>query len=225
LGGQSVLVLGDKSHPLQADITNSGTVIRSDAGDDVTNLVTGGKLKALVTEKNTTFPGYTADQNTHAASFADNVNTALANGVDRNGLSPTANLFTYTPGSAASSLATNNLSPDEIAAASASNPGGNDNALAVSQLATAQVTNGLSFNEAFGNLGAKVGRDSAAAKADSTQFQDTLAQARTFRSAETGVSLDEEAAKLLQLQQSYQAVGKLISVLSSLTDTVLGIIH
>ena len=41
----------------------------------------------------------------------------------------------------------------------------------------------------------------------------------------TGVSLDAEAAKLLQFQQAYSAMGKFISVLNDLTDTVMNIIR
>ena len=38
-------------------------------------------------------------------------------------------------------------------------------------------------------------------------------------------SSDEEAAKLLQFQQAYQAVGKMIGVLNDLTQTVMGILR
>jgi flagellar hook-associated protein 1 FlgK len=57
------------------------------------------------------------------------------------------------------------------------------------------------------------------------QFQDSLTQARVLRAEVSGVSLDEEAAKLLQYQQAYQAVGKLVSVLNELTDTVMNMIR
>jgi flagellar hook-associated protein 1 FlgK len=46
-----------------------------------------------------------------------------------------------------------------------------------------------------------------------------------FRQEATGVSLDEEAAKILQFQQAYQAVGKLIGVISDLTESVMNIIR
>ena len=51
--------------------------------------------------------------------------------------------------------------------------------------------------------------------------QAVLTQAQTQRTNQTGVSLDAEAAKLLQFQQSYQAVGKLVGVINSLTDTLM----
>jgi flagellar hook-associated protein 1 FlgK len=182
-------------------------------------------LGALVLEKNTIIPGYTAQLNALAASFADNVNATLANGVGRDGLPPPAPLFGYSPtAGAAASLSVNSLTPDQVAAALASAPSGNGNAIAVAQLATQPLVGGFTFTQAFGNIGAQVGRDVSVARNEKDQYTDTLAQARQFRQQQTGVSLDEEAAKLLQFQQAYGAIGKLIGVLNDLTDTVMNII-
>ena len=46
-------------------------------------------------------------------------------------------------------------------------------------------------------------------------------QARDRVSAETGVNLDEEAARLIQYQQSYQAAAKVLQVAQSVFDTLL----
>jgi flagellar hook-associated protein 1 FlgK len=46
-------------------------------------------------------------------------------------------------------------------------------------------------------------------------------QARSLREQISGVSLDEEAAKLVEYQRSYQANAKMIQVLSDLTQTLL----
>jgi flagellar hook-associated protein 1 FlgK len=51
-----------------------------------------------------------------------------------------------------------------------------------------------------------------------------LAQAQSLRSSASGVSLDEEAAKLIGFQKSYQAAAKLISVLNELTNSLMGIL-
>ena len=87
------------------------------------------------------------------------------------------------------------------------------------------MAGGFTLSQAFGALGAKVGRDVSNARNEQAQYQDTLAQARLFRKEATGVSLDEEAAKVLQFQQAYQAVGKLITVINDLTDSLLNIIR
>ena len=67
-------------------------------------------------------------------------------------------------------------------------------------------------------------RDVSNAQQDQTAQQNLLTQAQAQRTSQTGVSLNAEAAKLLQFQQSYQAVGKLVSVIDSLTQTLMNII-
>ncbi len=47
--------------------------------------------------------------------------------------------------------------------------------------------------------------------------------AETARAGQAGVNLDEEAAKLIQFQQSYQAAAKILQVAQSLFDTMLQI--
>ncbi len=61
----------------------------------------------------------------------------------------------------------------------------------------------------------------SAAQNNQTNYQDVVTQAQAQRSAASGVSLDAEAAQLLQFQQAYQAVGQLVSVLNSLAQTVI----
>ena len=46
-------------------------------------------------------------------------------------------------------------------------------------------------------------------------------QAETARASQAGVNLDEEAARLLQFQQSYQAAAKVLQVAQSIFDTLL----
>jgi flagellar hook-associated protein 1 FlgK len=225
LGGQTILVMGDRDYPITADLSTPETVIRDAAGTDITGQIRGGRLGALVEEKNTTLPGYLSDLNAVAVAFADNVNATLAQGVDRNGLPPPFGLFSYNPAAAAATLEANPLIPDQIAAALATAPGGNGNAIALAQLGSAPVAGGFTLSQAFGALGAKVGRDVSNARNEQAQYQDTLAQARLFRKEATGVSLDEEAAKVLQFQQAYQAIGKLITVINELTDSLMAMIR
>ena len=51
--------------------------------------------------------------------------------------------------------------------------------------------------------------------------QSVASQAEDQRTSEAGVNLDEEAARLLQFQQSYQAAAKVLQVAQSLFDTLL----
>jgi flagellar hook-associated protein 1 FlgK len=226
LGGQTILVIGDRARALSADFSTPKTILRDSEGNDVTQQATGGQLGALVEERNATLPAYLADLNTLAQAFADAINAALAAGVDKNGLPPAVNLFSYNAGlGAAATLATGALTPEEIAAALPAAPGGNGNAIVIAQLGAAPAIGGFSFIQFFGNLGARLGRDVAAARQEREQRQDAVLLARQRRNELSGVSLDEEAAKLLQFQQAYQAAGKLVAVLSELTESVINIIR
>jgi flagellar hook-associated protein 1 FlgK len=48
-------------------------------------------------------------------------------------------------------------------------------------------------------------------------------QADATMGAKTGVNLDEEAARLIQFQQSYQAAAKVLEVAQKVFDTMLQI--
>lgn len=226
LNGQTPLVVGSHEFSISADFSSPQTTIRDSQGNDITAQVTSGKLGVLLQEKNSTLPGYMESLNVLASTFADQVNGQLSQGLDANGQTPAINLFTYNqPSDAASTLAVTAITPDQITAASANAPGGNGNAIAVAQLANAPLAGGLTFTQAYGELSAQVGRDVSQAQQDQTQYQDLLTQAQQTRSVQTGVSLDEEAAKLIQVQQGYEAVGKLVSTLSDLILTVINLIR
>src|SRR5262249_48036413 len=151
----------------------------------------GGSLGALLDENNTILPGYTTTLNSIAQTFADSVNTQLGQGLDRNGTAPSVNLFTYNAAvGAAYTLAVSPLTTvDDIAGASAGAPGGNGNALVVSQLATTPLINGFTLTQTFGNLAAQAGNDISSARQDQAAQQDLLLQAQQQRAQVSGVSL------------------------------------
>ncbi len=223
LGGQTPIVMGDQAYSVSANFSTPQTRIQDSQGNNITSQITGGQLGAQIQENNTTLPGYMSSLNTQAQTFADTVNTALSQGVDQNGNAPVNNLFTYGAGTnAAMTLAvTPGFTTDQIAAALPSAPGGNGNALAVAQLATAPAVNNFTFTEAFGNLGQQVGTDISNATNNQAEQQSLVTQAQAQRATVSGVSLDVEAAKLLQFQQSYEAVAKVVTTLNSLTDSLM----
>ncbi|HEV2201621.1 MAG TPA: flagellar hook-associated protein FlgK [Bryobacteraceae bacterium] len=226
-GGQAPLVIGAQAYALSADFSAPQTAVRDSQGKDITAQLqnNGGTLGALLQTANVTLPGYVTSLNTVAQSFADAVNNQLSLGVDRNGNPPAVNLFQYNAAlGAAATLSVTNIAPDRIAAATAAAPGGNGNALAIAQLATQPLVNGFTVTQAYGNLGGQVGRDIADAQQEQTAQQNLLDQAHQQRAAATGVSLNAEAAKLLEFQQAYQAVGKLVTTLDSLTQTVIDMV-
>ena len=225
LAGQRPLVVGATSFPLSVSTTASSLSIKDAGGNDVTSFVKGGTLGALVTMRNSTIPGYQSSLNQLAQGVADAVNTQLAAGVDQNGNAGTA-LFSYTAGNQAQSLSITNITSSEVAAASSSNAGGNDNALALAALQNSSLASlgNTTITNAFSTLSSQVGRDVSNAQSDQTTNQSLLSQAQSLRSQSSGVSLDSEAAKLEQYQQSYDAMSKIISVLDEIATTLMTLI-
>lgn len=222
LGGQSPLVMGDQSFAIQGDFSTPQTAILDSQGNDITSDITGGQLGAELDDNNTLLPSYESSLNTLAQTLADQVNNTLNNGIDENGAAPTTDLFSYnaTTGAAAT-LSVNSLTTDQIAAALPGAPGGNGNALALAALANATVVNGYTFAQAYGNIGAQVGSDLSTAQNNSTTDQALLSQAESMRQQVSGVSLDNEAENLMEYEQSYDAISKMINVLNTLSlDTV-----
>jgi flagellar hook-associated protein 1 FlgK len=111
-----------------------------------------------------------------------------------------------------------------VAATAAAAPGGNANALAISQMGDSPTLGGYTFAEFFGNLGGRVGRDVATAVQGEQQSQDLVAQAQATRSQVSGISLNEEAVTLLQYQRSYEAAAKMVTVIDEMTLSLMNMI-
>jgi flagellar hook-associated protein 1 FlgK len=233
IGGQTPLVTGSQAYAISAHSSVSGTVIADSQGNDITSQLqnsgsqnNGAALGSELETTNVTLPGYLSSLNTVAQTFADTVNSALSQGVDGSGNAPAVNLFQYNSiAGVAASLSVTNITPAQIAAASSGAPGGNGNALAVANIATQPILSGSTITEAYGNLAGQVGQDVANAQQEQTTQQNLVDQAQQQRSAASGVSLDAEAAQLIQFQQSYQAIGQLVTTLNSLTQTVINMVQ
>src|SRR6185312_3498916 len=174
--------------------------------------------------RNTILPGYQSQLNQLAKNVADAINTQLASGVDQSS-NPGAALFSYGAGDEAQSLSVTGITSGQIAAASAGNPGGNDNALALSALQNSTIggLGNATITNYFAALSAQVGRDVSNSQNDHTTGQSLLAQAQSLRSQSSAVSLDSEAAKLEQYQMSYSATSKLITIIDQMTETLMSI--
>ena len=64
----------------------------------------------------------------------------------------------------------------------------------------------------------------ADATAGQTVAKQSVAQAQALRTQVSGVSLNEEAVRVMELQRGYQAISKMISVIDGLTDTLLNMV-
>ena len=110
-----------------------------------------------------------------------------------------------------------NVEPTPVSALASNN----GNALALLGLRDVGLVNGETATEAYAQamsaIGVRVqGASTAAQIAQAVSFQ-----AEQNNSANSGVNLDEEAARLIQFQQSYQASAKMLQVAQTLFDTLL----
>ncbi len=226
LAGQTPLVIGEQSYPITANYNNSQFKILDAQGADVTAKITTGKLGALLETRNVTLPNYANQLDTLAAGFADQVNGILAGGLDRNGAVPTQNLFAYNAVSgAAATLAVTGITPPELAAAGATEPGGNANANRLARLSSTPAISGLTLSQFYGSIASSLGTKLDTVRGRSASDGQLLLQARNLRQEATGVSIDQEAAKLLEYQRGFQAVGQVLGILNEMSNSLLNILR
>ena len=225
LGGQTTFAIGDRQYPIQADLSGGTAKIINSSADDITNQLTSGKLPALIAFRDRALNGYQTDLDTLASSFADTINTALARGLDQSGASPRTALYTYDATASAATLQLTDLQAAELAGAALDAPGGNGNALELSKLGTAKILSGQSFVDFYSTLVAQQGRDVESARTAEKTHDELLGQATTFREEVSAVSLDAEAASILQFQRSYQAAAQIFKVVNDMAETLIGILR
>jgi flagellar hook-associated protein 1 len=104
------------------------------------------------------------------------------------------------------------------ASAMASN---NGNAVALLALRDSPIVDGRSASESWGLAMADIGVRVQSSRSASEISAAVATQTEFSRSSKAGVNLDEEAARLIHFQQSYQAAAKMLQVAQSLFDTLL----
>ncbi len=97
----------------------------------------------------------------------------------------------------------------------------NGNALATDALAPSLMVAGSTATDAYAALLAEVGARSASANAAADTSASVADAAHLALSSVTGVNLDEEAARLMQYQQSYQAAAKILQTAQSVIETLI----
>ena len=224
LNGQTPLVIGDRQYDISADLSSPEAKIRDVSGKDVTSQASGGKLGALLELKNGLLSSWSAKLDALASFVADSVNTQLAAGIDQAGL-PGAALFSHGATRAAATLDVTGISTTELAAAAPGAAGGNGNALLLAGLSTSALLDGVNMTGVYSALASDFGGSLQAATSGKDTATDLLSQVKSLREQQSGVSLDEEAARLIEFQRSYEAAAKLVTVLNEMTQTCLDMLR
>lgn len=97
----------------------------------------------------------------------------------------------------------------------------NGNALAMLSLRDQTLVGGATLTDAYAGLTAAVGVRVMGAESASEMSAAVAKDAQVARNNVAGVNLDEEAARLIQFQQAYQAAAKVLQVAQSVFDTLL----
>ncbi|MBI3367584.1 MAG: flagellar hook-associated protein FlgK, partial [Burkholderiales bacterium] len=115
---------------------------------------------------------------------------------------------------------------DSFTIAPTLNPASNNgNALAFDTLAARLLVDGQTVTDDYAETLATVGSQVQGMQAASDTSQDVASRAQEALTGEVGVNLDEEAAKLIQYQQAYQAAAKMLQTAQSMMDTLMQIGH
>ena len=99
----------------------------------------------------------------------------------------------------------------------------NGNALNFDNMAKLALIDGQTVADAYANAMADVGVRVQGAVASADKSSTVASQAKASLTAVVGVNLDEEAARLIQYQQSYQASAKLLQTAQTMFDAILAI--
>ena len=89
------------------------------------------------------------------------------------------------------------------------------------RLSNAQQGNKATFNEAYASLVGQVGSAAAGSKIDLEAAKVMQTQSSDWFESTSGVSLDEEAANLIQFQQSYAAAARILTTAQQMFETIL----
>ena len=245
LGGQSPLVIGTQQYQIQASFTDptSGPYanavpdaqILDSNGNDITSDISQGSLGGLLSVRNTVLPSLQGDNNQQGAlnqlaqQVSDSVNSILTSATTPSG-QPGVALFNYNASSPTDVAATLALNPSitisTLAPADAN--GSNDAALQLSNLgdstAPSDQINGQTIVQFAAGIATQVGQSASDAQTGQSLATTLLSQAQAAQTQISGVSLDAEAVQVLELQQGYEAAGKMVTVIESLTSTLINMI-
>lgn len=95
------------------------------------------------------------------------------------------------------------------------------NATAMMDLRDVAMFDGAALTDGYAGLISQIGIRSQSANYSAQVSTNIATNAEKDRAGVSGVNLDEEAAKLLQYQQAYQASAKMIQIAQSIFDTLI----
>lgn len=192
---------------------------------DITNDISGGKLKGWIDVRDVTIENYKTSLDNLASSMITEVNNLHTGGFDLNSVAG-VNFFT---GSLASDISVNPVIAGDvnlIAASGTGAPGDNSNAIAIANLQNSLLMSGgtSTYDDFYNSLVSDVGIAVRSAQVNYDHQTAMVSSLDNYRESIAGVSLDEEMVNLVKFQHAYDAAAKLISAVDEMMDTVMNMV-
>jgi flagellar hook-associated protein 1 FlgK len=220
------LVVGNQSFSLSTSTDpTTGLAHIYSQGNDITSSISSGQLAGQLQVRDQQIPTILSNLDTLAAGVANAVNAQSVLGTDLNG-NPGTDFFTPPPASgqgAAASMAVAITDPSLIAASSDGTTGGNGNAQTIAGLANQAIVSGQTPDSFYAGMVAQIGDTVSNAQSEQSANQLVLQQLTNQQGALSGVSLNEEAANLLQFQQAYDAMSRVVTIISNMTNEAVNL--
>jgi flagellar hook-associated protein 1 FlgK len=222
------LVLNGFAQNLSVQTGANGLYTVNAGNNDVTAGIGGGDLKGQLQLRDQMIPSYQNQLDQLAYEITQQVNSIHSAAYDLNG-NTGVNFFSPLAGASGAAGSINLSSglaadPTKIAASQDGASGDNAAALAIGNLLHNPVFNGGSVTDQYGSLVFNVGNDTANAQAGFKEHDALATQLQNQIQSISGVSIDEETARILQFQRSYQASARVISAVDQLVQTALGMV-
>jgi flagellar hook-associated protein 1 FlgK len=219
----TALVSGSQAFSLSTQLDTPGVQHIFSNGKDITSEINSGQLGGLLDVRDEKIPALLTSLDALAAGLSTAFNSANAKGFDLNG-NAGWDLFTPPPASghgAAASIAVTLTDPALLAASSDGSAGSNGNLANFSAIHDQSLINGEAPSNYYSNVVFGVGNDVANGAAELQSSQLVLQQLQDQRGSLSGVSLDEEAANMVQYQRAYDAAAQLVTVVNQMLQTLI----
>jgi flagellar hook-associated protein 1 len=204
---------------LSTSPVNGNVHIVAASGQDITSMLVGGQLGGILAARDRDLPNVSVSLGALSQGIASAVNTQNEAGLDASGM-PGGAIFTG-PGL---TISVANFDPSAIAAAAANEgPSGSGNAAALAALANGNFVNGQTPSGFFASFLTQFGSQVVQAQQENTTQQASLTQLATQQSAQSSVSLDQEAANLSLYERSYDAAAKVFTIIDQMMAVALNL--
>jgi flagellar hook-associated protein 1 len=228
----ALLVARGQSYSISNGEVDGVTHYYDSQGNDITQDLTtgGGQLGGILTARDQDIPQVQHALDTLAYGLASKMNTLNEAGSDLNG-NPGAAIFSLPTGASAANptgsaggIAVVMTDPSGIAAAATGNgPTDDTNLLAMANEANYTTATGDTPTQYFSDMVTSLGSLTSEVSSENTSQQAALTQLQNQIGALSGVSLNDEAASIETLEQSYQAASKLFTVLDQVMVSALNL--